>query len=90
MLSAVPRARFEVLGTKGSYLKKKFDPLENELRVRAPGPGESWMLEKPENFGEVTLVDGDRVGSERSNRSEIGASFMQMCATACWARRSCW
>ncbi len=61
MLSAVPRARFEVLGTKGSYLKKKFDPLENELRVRVPGPGESWMLEKPENFGEVTLVDRDRV-----------------------------
>lgn len=60
MLCAVPRSRFVVFGTKGSYLKKKFDPLENELRLRTPAPGESWMLEKPENFGEVTLVNGDR------------------------------
>lgn len=59
MLSAVPRARFVVLGTNGSYLKKKFDPLENELRLRVPGPDESWMLEKPENFGEITLAEGD-------------------------------
>lgn len=61
MLNLVPRSRFVVLGTKGSYLKKEFDPLENALRVRAPGPGESWMLEKPENFGEVTFMDGERV-----------------------------
>jgi scyllo-inositol 2-dehydrogenase (NADP+) len=38
-----------------------FDPLESVLRTRTPGPGESWMLEKPENFGEVTQVDGERV-----------------------------
>jgi len=31
------------------------------LRTRTPGPGESWMLEKPENFGEVTQVDGETV-----------------------------
>jgi len=60
MLNPVPRARFVILGTKGCYLKKKFDPLENELRIRVPGPGKSWMLEKPEDFGEVTLVDGER------------------------------
>jgi scyllo-inositol 2-dehydrogenase (NADP+) len=60
MLCPVPRSRFVVLGTKGSYLKKKFDPLESELRIHVPGPGESWMLEKRENFGEVMLVDGDR------------------------------
>jgi predicted dehydrogenase len=59
MLNAQPRSRFVVLGTKGSYLKKKFDPLESELRLRVPGPGESWMLEKPENFGEVTLANTD-------------------------------
>ena len=61
MLNAEPRSRFIVLGTKGSYLKKRFDPLESELRIRAPGPGESWMLEKPENFAEVTFVDGESV-----------------------------
>ena len=65
MLNPVPRARFVALGTKGSYWKKRSDPLESELRVRVPGPGESWMLEKPENFGEVTLVDGDRVETHK-------------------------
>lgn len=59
MLSVEPRSRFVVLGTKASYLKKRFDPLESALRSRVPGPGESWMLEKPENFGEViSEVDG--------------------------------
>ena len=60
MLSATPRWRFVVMGTKGNYLKKEFDPLESALRAGALGPSESWMLEKPENFGEVTLVDGER------------------------------
>jgi scyllo-inositol 2-dehydrogenase (NADP+) len=59
MLSAVLRPRFVVMGTNGTYLKKEFDPLESVLRVRTPGQGESWMLEKPENFGEVTHVDGE-------------------------------
>jgi scyllo-inositol 2-dehydrogenase (NADP+) len=59
MLSVWPRSRFVVLGTKASYLKKRFDPLESELRAHVPGPGESWMLERPENFGEViSEVDG--------------------------------
>jgi predicted dehydrogenase len=61
MLSATPRHRFVVSGTKGSYLKKGFDALESALRSVPPKPGESWMLEKPENFGEVTLVDGEQV-----------------------------
>ncbi len=61
MLNAVPRSRFVVLGTKGSYWKKEFDPLESALRVRVPRPGESWMLERPENFGEVIFTDGEQV-----------------------------
>jgi hypothetical protein len=61
MLSAVLRPRFLVMGTNGTYLKKEFDPLESVLRTRTPGPGESWMLEKLENFGEVTQVDGENV-----------------------------
>ena len=60
MLNAAPRSRFVVLGTKGSYVKKEFDPLESALRLRVPGPGDSWMLEKPENFGEVALADGEQ------------------------------
>lgn len=65
MLCPMLRSRFVVLGTKGIYLKRSFDPLENELRIRTPGPGESWMLEKPENFGEVTLADGDRLETRK-------------------------
>jgi predicted dehydrogenase len=61
MLSAVLRPRFVVMGMNGTYLKREFDPLESVLRVRTPGPGESWMLEKPENFGEVTQVDKENV-----------------------------
>jgi len=61
MLSTVLRPRFLLMGTNGTYLKKEFDPLESVLRTRTPGPGESWMLEKPENFGEVTQVDGENV-----------------------------
>ena len=61
MLSAVLRSRFVVMGTNGTYLKKEFDPLESVLRMRTLGPGESWMLENPENFGEVTQVDGENV-----------------------------
>jgi scyllo-inositol 2-dehydrogenase (NADP+) len=59
MLSVEPRSRFVALGTQASYLKKRFDPLESELRLHVPGPGETWMLEKPENFGEViSEIDG--------------------------------
>jgi scyllo-inositol 2-dehydrogenase (NADP+) len=61
MLSAELRPRFVVMGTNGTYFKKEFDPLESVLRTRTPGPGESWMLEKPENFGQVTQVDGGKV-----------------------------
>ena len=61
MLSAVLRPRFVVMGTSGTYLKKEFDPLESVLRTRTPGPGEPWMLEKPENFGEVAQADGENV-----------------------------
>lgn len=65
MLSAVPRARFVVLGTNGSYLKKKFDPLESELRLRVPRPGETWMLEKPENFGEIKFGEGEAAATRK-------------------------
>jgi predicted dehydrogenase len=61
MLSATPRHRFVVSGTKGSYLKKDFDALESALRIAPPKSGESWMLEKPENFGELTFVDREQL-----------------------------
>jgi scyllo-inositol 2-dehydrogenase (NADP+) len=59
MLAAVLRPRFVVFGEKGSYVKKEFDPLENTLRFGNVPSGDSWVVEKEENLGELTLVAGD-------------------------------
>lgn len=59
MLALTPRPRLVVLGTKGTFLKRDFDPLENALRNGVVPKGESWVLEKEENWAEVTqIVDG--------------------------------
>jgi len=58
MLSAMPRPRMILLGEKGSYIKREFDPLENSLRNGAVPEGESWALENEENWGEVTIAEG--------------------------------
>jgi predicted dehydrogenase len=57
MLSAAPRPRLVVLGEKGSYLKREFDPLEPNLRNGQIPTGASWIVEKEENYGELTLVE---------------------------------
>jgi scyllo-inositol 2-dehydrogenase (NADP+) len=60
MLAATPRPRFIVFGEKGSFLKRDFDPLEPTLRLGdIPKPGDSWMLEREENWGELTNAEGD-------------------------------
>jgi predicted dehydrogenase len=57
MMSAAPRPRLVVFGEKGSYLKREFDPLEPTLRSGQIPAGPSWVVEKEENFGEVTLIE---------------------------------
>jgi len=57
MLSASPRPRFVVLGEKGSFLKREFDPLEPNLRNGQVPTGSSWVVEKEENYGELALVE---------------------------------
>jgi scyllo-inositol 2-dehydrogenase (NADP+) len=57
MMSANPHARLVILGEKGSYLKREFDPLEPTLREGKIPTGPSWVVEKEENFGELTLVE---------------------------------
>ncbi len=57
MLSAAPRPRLVVLGEKGSYLKREFDPLEPNLRNGQIPTGPSWIVEREENYGELTLVE---------------------------------
>jgi predicted dehydrogenase len=64
MMSAVPRPRLVVLGEKGSYLKREFDPLEPNLRNGQIPTGESWVVEKAENYGELTLI-GNGTASTR-------------------------
>jgi predicted dehydrogenase len=57
MMSAMPRPRLVVLGEKGSYLKREFDPLEPNLRNGQIPTGPSWVVETEENYGELTLVE---------------------------------
>jgi len=57
MMSATPRPRLILLGEKGSYLKREFDPLEPNLRAGLVPTGPSWVVEKEENWGELTLVE---------------------------------
>ena len=61
MLTVTPRARFVVTGTKGSFVKNEFDPLENTLRSGAIPSGDSWMLDKEENWGELAVVKSGRL-----------------------------
>ena len=65
MLCATPRPRMILLGEKGSYVKREFDPLENSLRNGAVPQCESWVLEKEENWGELTIAEA---GTTRTSK----------------------
>ncbi|MGB9435825.1 MAG: Gfo/Idh/MocA family oxidoreductase [Candidatus Acidiferrum sp.] len=65
MMSAVPRPRLVVLGEKGSYLKREFDPLEPNLRNGQIPTGSSWVVEKEENYGELTLVEDGKATTRK-------------------------
>jgi predicted dehydrogenase len=65
MMSATPRPRFLVFGTKGSFVKRKFDPLENHLRNGMVPQGDSWDLEGEENWGELTLIEDGQFRQRR-------------------------
>jgi scyllo-inositol 2-dehydrogenase (NADP+) len=65
MLSTTPRPRLVVLGEKGSFIKREFDPLEPTLRCGHVPAGESWSLEKEERWGELTLMDDGKSTTRR-------------------------
>jgi len=65
MLAAVPRPRFILHGTKGSFVKTTFDPLELTLRLGHSLPVDSWNLEKEENWGELTLIEEGQTRSRK-------------------------
>jgi predicted dehydrogenase len=57
MLAVVTRPRLVVLGTKGAFLKRDFDPLENTLRNGKVPRGESWVVEREENWAELAQIE---------------------------------
>ena len=65
MLSATPRPRLLVLAEKGSFLKREFDPLEPTLRSGQVPAGDSWLLEKEENYGELTVQENGQLHTRR-------------------------
>jgi predicted dehydrogenase len=60
MMSISPRPRFLILGTNGGYIKKAFDPLENALRNQNVPKPDGWMMEREEDWGEVTLMENGK------------------------------
>ncbi len=56
MLAVTARARFTVLGSKGSFVKQEFDGLE--LAMRSGNlPSGSWLVDSEEKWGEVAIAE---------------------------------
>jgi len=65
ILAAMPRTRFLLLGTRGSFVKQKVHPLESNLRHgRLPASG-IWGAEPEEEWGVLTVPAGDAFESRR-------------------------
>ena len=65
ILAAAPRPHFVLLGTEGSFVKQTTDPQENNLRhgnIPKDGP---WGAEPLENWGLLTLPEGDKFRHRR-------------------------
>lgn len=58
MLAAATRPRYVVHGTRGSFVKHGIDPQEELLRAGERPAGDSWGAEPSENWGRLTLSDG--------------------------------
>jgi predicted dehydrogenase len=56
-LAPVARPHFEVRGTRATFIKQNLDPQEALLRAGLPVGGESWGLEKEEQWGTLTPTD---------------------------------
>jgi predicted dehydrogenase len=56
-LAPVARPHFRVRGTRATFLKRSLDPQEALLRAGQPMGGESWGLEKEEDWGTLTPTD---------------------------------
>lgn len=65
MLALAPRPRLVALGTMGAFLKRDFDPLENSLRNGDVPRGESWVVEREENWAELTQTENGKTRQRR-------------------------
>ena len=59
-LAPVARPHFRVRGTRGEFIKQGLDPQEALLRAGQPMGGPSWGLEKPEEWGTLSVVEGEQ------------------------------
>src|SRR5215475_2050032 len=64
-LAPIARPHFRVLGTKGSYVKQGLDPQEALLRAGKPVGGDSWGMEKEEEWGTLAEFDSARSGQRK-------------------------
>ena len=64
-LAPAARPHFRVRGTKGEFIKQGLDPQEALLRAGQPMGGESWGLEKPEEWGTLSVIEGGQKITER-------------------------
>ena len=65
MMGATPRPRMVVFGEKGSFVKHTFDPLEPNLRNGQIPIGPSWVVEKPDNYGELTVMENGTASTRK-------------------------
>ena len=65
ILAAATRPRFVLHGTRGSFVKQAFDPQENNLRHGNIPEHGAWGAEPEENWGVLTLPEGDKFRQQR-------------------------
>ncbi|GAC1617621.1 MAG: oxidoreductase [Candidatus Acidiferrum sp.] len=65
IMAVVSRPRFLLNGTRGSFRKELIDPLESMLRRGELPDGESWNVEREENWGLATFVQGEQLVQQR-------------------------
>jgi scyllo-inositol 2-dehydrogenase (NADP+) len=59
-LAPVARPHFRMRGTGGEFTKQGLDPQEALLRAGRPMGGPAWGLEKPEEWGTLSVIEGDQ------------------------------
>lgn len=59
-LAPVARPHFRVRGTKAQFIKQGLDPQEALLRAGRTMGGPLWGLERPEEWGTLSVIEGDQ------------------------------